>query len=154
MGVAIAFGGKTGGGNWGSDAMRSSKARRAAPRESASGIVISMPLICGNNENGRFAYFAENVRNFILLAIIPPNNPNPATGWYFGVHLKRSILSPLHRKDSVKRGFHVLHGKRVRFDLSQIPFYPFEPPHVPDSSVIPGRWTGKARIAKCSVLKL
>jgi len=90
--------------------------------------------IGGDHEDRHFAQLAEDVRDLVVLAIIPPDHPDPAARRRLPEHLEGTIRAFLEAEDAVERGLHLLCRKGMGVDLLKIPFDPLELPHANVSS--------------------
>jgi len=82
----------------------------------------------GDHEDRRFAQLTKDVRNLVVLSVIPPDHPDPAARWCLGEHLVGTVLPLLEADDTVERGLDLLRGDVVSVNLLKVPFYPLELP--------------------------
>ena len=93
------------------------------------GCHIRCHSIRGNHEDRHITQLPEDVRNFIVLTVVPPNHPNAAARRSRGKHFEGAIASPSHTENAVKGGFHLVCRKPVSVDLLEIPLDPLELPY-------------------------
>jgi hypothetical protein len=81
---------------------------------SGHGVLFS---IRGDHEDRHFAQFAKDVGNLVVLAIVPPDHPDPPARWRLCEHLVGAVLAFLEPEDAIKCGLDLLRCERVSIDL-------------------------------------
>src|SRR5688500_8368308 len=85
--------------------------------------------IGGDHKDLRFPQLAKNIRYFVFLPVISPNDPNLAARRCLGEHFIRSVLALLKAENVLKRRLYFIGGKRVGVNFLEVPVNPLELPH-------------------------